>query len=130
MLDVKLDENLNIARLMPSGPLAVADFEAAAKQIDPLIEKRGKLAGLLIYTEHFPGWESFGAMAQHFKFIRDHHRHVKRIAFVTDSSIGDIAKHLGSHFISAEIRTFSYSELEAAEHWLSQSSLPDTTATD
>ncbi len=50
MLDVILDETHGIAQLTPSGPLAVADFEAAAKKIDPLIEQRGDLAGLLIYT--------------------------------------------------------------------------------
>ena len=38
--------------------------------------------------ESFPGWESFGALLGHMKFVHEHHKKVVRIAFATDSPIG------------------------------------------
>jgi hypothetical protein len=38
--------------------------------------------------------------------FRSHREHVKKIAVVTDSHLGDFAEHLVSHFISAEVRQF------------------------
>ncbi|WP_394817804.1 SpoIIAA family protein [Streptomyces doebereineriae] len=67
----------------------------------------------MIEARAFPGWESFGAMIAHFRFVRDHHEHVARIAVVTDAPTGDIAEHLVSHFVSAEVRHFPAGQIEA-----------------
>lgn len=40
------------------------------------------------------------------------------MAFVTDSPIGGFAERIGSHFVNAEIRSFSFGELEDAKHWI------------
>ena len=72
------------------------------------------LAGLIIEVSKFPGWESIGTMAAHFRFVRDHHKHIKKVGVVTDSALGKIAEQLASHFVSAEIRHFFAGELEAA----------------
>jgi hypothetical protein len=48
--------------ITPEGPFERLDFENLAKAIDPLTKSKGKLAGLMIYTNLFPGWESFGAV--------------------------------------------------------------------
>ena len=77
-----------------------------AKAVDPHIEATGGLAGLIIHAPAFPGWKSFGAMVNQFRFVRDHHKRIKRIAVVTDSHLGDVAEHLTSHFVSAEIKHF------------------------
>ena len=66
----------------------------------------------------FPGWQSLGAMAAHFRFVRDHQKHIKRIALVTASAMGNVAEHLASHFVSAEIKHFPAGEAEAATHWI------------
>ncbi len=65
-----------------------------------------------------PGWDSFGALVTHMRFVHDHHAHVKKIAVVTDSHIGDFAEHLVSHFVAAEIRQFPAGQLEQARHWI------------
>jgi hypothetical protein len=57
-------------------------------------------------------------MAAHFRFVRDHHRHIRKVAVVTDSSIGSVAENLASHFVSAEIKHFSAGEAEAAKQWI------------
>lgn len=55
MLSVKIDEKNLVAILKPEEPLAKSDFQSAAKAIDPLIEKYGRLKGIIIHTPFFPG---------------------------------------------------------------------------
>ena len=52
------------------------------------------------------------------KKVKEHHKKVPRIAFVTDSRIGDVAESVASHFVSAEIKNFDYGELDKAEQWI------------
>jgi hypothetical protein len=58
------------------------------------------------------------AMVTHFRFVRDHHKHIKKVAVVTDSHIGDFAEHLASHFVSAKIRHFPDGQIEQARQWI------------
>ena len=71
--------------VIPDGPLEKEDFEKLANEVDPFLESKGKLAGLMICAKSFPGWESFGAIVSHLKFVADHHRRIERRAAVTDS---------------------------------------------
>src|SRR6185369_3573755 len=98
MIEFTLDPANSILHLRPKAALEKGDFEALAKTVDPYLEKNGSLAGVIIDAPGFPGWESLGAMAAHFRFVRDHHKHIRRIALVTDSAIGDVAEKLASHF--------------------------------
>lgn len=118
MLHVELNREDRIVILTPEGSLAKDDFERAAGQVDPFIEASGKLNGLLIHTEKFPGWDSFGALISHLTFVKNHHREIRCIAFVTDSPIGKLAEKMSGHFVAAEIRSFPYGELEAAKQWV------------
>ena len=119
MLTVNLDEIKGIAILEPDGELSENDFKYVAKIIDPYIEKSGKLNGIIIHVKSFPGWDSFSALITHLKFIKEHHKMVSNVAFVTDSPIGAFAEHVASHFINAEIKSFSFSELENSVKWIS-----------
>jgi len=74
MLHVKLDEARGIVILEPEGKLTEADFKSAAKLIDPYLKQAGKLLGLMIYVQSFPGWSSFAALTTHLKFIQEHHK--------------------------------------------------------
>lgn len=118
MIDYDLDTEHAILHVTPKSPLEQADFENLAKAVDPYIDANGDLAGLIIEAPSFPGWQSLGAMANHFRFVRDHHKHIKKIAVVTDSQLGDIAERLASHFVSAEIRHFPAGQTEAARQWI------------
>ena len=118
MIDHTLDTANAILYVRPESSLEENDFIQLAKTIDPYIEKTGDIAGLIIQTPTFPGWKNFSAMVTHFRFVRDHHKHIKKVGLVTDSSLGDIAEHLASHFVSAEVRHFSAGELEAAKQWI------------
>ena len=60
--------------MQPKSPLEQDDFVKLAKAVDPYIEATGGLAGLIIEAPAFPGWDSFGTMVTHFRFVRDHHK--------------------------------------------------------
>jgi hypothetical protein len=57
-------------------------------------------------------------MAAHFQFVKDHHRQIKKVARVTDSALGNVAEHLASHFLAAEIKHFPAGETAAAKQWV------------
>ena len=118
MIDYELDKATRILRVRPETSLDKNDFAELAKAVDPEIETSGDLAGLIIDAPHFPGWDSFGSVVTHIRFVHDHHEHVKKIAVVTDSHLGDFAERLVSHFVSAEIRQFPAGQIAQAQHWI------------
>ena len=119
MISYKLDEIAGILTVRPEEKLEAQDFRTLSETVDPFIEEKGELTGLIIETEKFPGWKEFGGMIEHMKFVRDHHREIGRIALVTDSKIADMAQSLGKHFIKATVKHFPYKEIESARHWVS-----------
>ena len=121
MLHIDLDEEEGIVLLEPEGALSEEDFKAAARIVDPYIEKSGSLNGVLIHTKSFPGWDSFSALIKHLRFVKDHHKKVACVALVTDSAIGEFAEHVASHFINAEIKHFDFDELNEANNWIKTS---------
>jgi len=124
MLTVQLITKVGIVILEPDGALTVDDFEAAAEKIDPYIKERGKLNGLIIRSESFPGWDSFAALATHLRFVKNHHQKISHVALVTDSPVGKMAEVMASHFISAKMKDFRYEELENARSWVLESNTP------
>ncbi len=118
MLSVEIDKENSIVILEPKGPLSKNDFESATRIIDPYIENSGKLNGLIIHTKSFPGWASFAALISHLKFIKEHHKNISCVAFSTDSVVGSFTEAVANHFVDAEIKQFSYQELEKAKLWI------------
>jgi len=122
MIEHHLDPATSILLVKPQSALDKNDFVEMAKAVDPQIEAHGDLAGLIIEAPHFPVWDSFGALVSHMRFIRDHEKHVKKIAVVTDSHLGDVAEHLTSHFVSAQIKHFPAGEVDQARAWITAAS--------
>ena len=120
MLNVKIDKTECVALLEPNGALSKQDFESAAMVVDSYLETAEKLSGLVIYTKDFPGWDSFAALSSHLRFVKDHHKVIARVAFATDSVLGSFAEKVASHFVNAEIKVFSYQELDQARAWASK----------
>ncbi len=94
MIKYDLDTATSVLTVHPESAFDKNDFAELAKTVDPHIESTGDLAGVIIDAAHFPGWDGFGAMVSHFRFVREHEKHVKKIAVVTDSHLGDVAEHL------------------------------------
>jgi hypothetical protein len=61
------------------------------------------------------------------RFIRDHHRKVKRIALAADTKLASLAPRIAELFIQAEVKSFGYDEIEAAIAWAGK---PGTRGTD
>ena len=118
MLSVTFDESRSIITLEPDNPLTIEDFQSAKRIIDDHLSLKGRLKGIIIQTEDFPGWVSFKALLGHLKFIKDHHQWVKHVALVTNSPTAQLAETLATHFIKAKIRHFSFDEEEHARGWI------------
>ena len=119
MIKSELLKEKGILIVTPEGPLASADFEQLAKKVDPYIEEKGGLRGLMIYTESFPGWLDFSSLISHLSFVRDHERHIAKVAAVTDSGFLSIMPSIVDHFVQADVRHFDYADKASALSWLS-----------
>ena len=118
MLNISINKQTSVATLSPHGALSVEDILSATKIVDTYLENGKALKGVIIYTDLFHGWDSFSALLKHLKFIDNHHKKISRLAFVTNSLVGDFAEHLGSHFVHPEVRHFDYEQLAEAESWI------------
>ena len=117
MLKHELRREQGILILRPDGPLRAEDFAAVAGVVDPYLDQHGELNGLVVDAPSFPGWEDFAALASHLRFVRDHHRRIKRIAVVSDSTLLSIGPKIASHFVSAQVQAFPSVERAAALAW-------------
>ncbi|WP_460105315.1 SpoIIAA family protein [Streptomyces sp. YKOK-J1] len=109
-------------------PLRVQDFDALARTVDDWLDTHEALDGVVVHARAFPGWENVKSLLRHVRFVRDHHRRVRRIALAADSRFAELAPHLANHFVRAEVRRFEYDELEEAVAWASGPPGRDTAA--
>ncbi|HJT22471.1 MAG TPA: STAS/SEC14 domain-containing protein [Nitrospira sp.] len=118
MLHHELLENEGLLMLRPQGAIQAGDFDAVTRSVDPYIERKGILRGVMIEAPAFPGWDSFAAFVSHLRFIRDHQRHIGKVAAVSDSAFLSFAPQVAKHFVKAEIRHFDAHDRESALAWL------------
>ena len=101
----------------PHGSLRAEDFDALAAVVDPWVEQAGELPGIVVHTREFPGWQNVGSFIRHVRFVRDHHRKVRRVALAADGKVAELVPTFADVFVSAEIRRFEYDEEERAIAW-------------
>jgi hypothetical protein len=118
MINFELLQDEGILIIRPTGSLEAADFQKIAQEVDPYIQSNGKLRGVMVDAESFPGWKDFGALFAHLRFVKDHHRNIKKIAAVSDSGFLAIAPKIASHFVQADVRHFAHSQRDEAMNWL------------
>jgi hypothetical protein len=118
MIQIKLNEDTGIVTVTPSAQLNEQDFKLLANEVDPYIEKEGKLNGLIIQIELFPGWKDFAGLISHLKFVREHHKKIKKVAVVTDGQIISIMPKIVDHFVNAKVKYFPYDSLDEAVLWV------------
>tara|TARA_R110000850_G_scaffold25755_3_gene73969 strand:- start:2322 stop:2687 length:366 start_codon:yes stop_codon:yes gene_type:complete len=120
MINFKILSDSGVVVVEPSGPLSEGDFEGLSTAVDEYLERHERLKGLVIHVEQFPGWENLGGFVQHIKFVRGHHEKIGKVALVSDSKIASLAPKLADHFISAEVKAFSFCDLDPALAWVTQ----------
>ena len=118
MIRFELLEDAGVLVVEPQSALSAEDFREISRTIDPYIRRNSKLTGLLIEAPSFPGWDSFGALIEHLKFVYDHHRNIDRVAAVTDAAFLKIAPTIAQHFAHPEIKVFAGGERVKALEWL------------
>jgi hypothetical protein len=118
MLQFELLRDAGVLIVEPKEALTAEDFRAVSRAVDPYIGENGKLTGLLLEAPSFPGWDSWSALTEHMRFIRDHHRKIERVAAVTDSTILALAPKIAEHFAHPEFRVFRSGERANALAWL------------
>lgn len=118
MIDFDLMREQGILVVSPKGPLEQRDFVSLAESVDPYLAAEGRLIGLMIYTESFPGWDDFAALVSHLKFVRNHHRQIRRVVGVSDSGFLSVLPRFAAHFVHAEIKHFPHSDRQQALDWL------------
>ena len=85
MIKSELLKDKGVLIVSPVGPLAASDFERLAQEVDSYIEQNGRLHGLMVHAEFFPGWADFAAFLLHLKFVKDHQSKIEKVAAVSDS---------------------------------------------
>lgn len=118
-LEVHLDEALGVVVVEPHGRIRDGDFTALARMVDAYLENH-ELRGVVIHARSIPGWESFTALQEHVRFVREHHRRVGRVAIAGGGAILERAPALARHFVAAELRHFAHDELAAAIAWAAE----------
>ena len=118
MIRFELLKDAGVLIVEPTAPIAADDFREISRAVDPYLGENGKLNGLLVEAKSFPGWESFGALLEHIRFVHDHHRRIDRVAAVTDSAFLKIAPKIAEHFAHPEIKVFASGERTKALAWL------------
>ncbi|MFH8773664.1 STAS/SEC14 domain-containing protein [Streptomyces sp. NPDC017958] len=105
-------------------PLRTQDFDALAQTVDSWLETHDALAGVVVHAREFPGWENIGSLLRHARFIRDHHRKVRKIALAAETKLAELVPHFANHFVQAEVRQFGYAELDDAVAWAASPPTP------
>jgi hypothetical protein len=118
MIEFELLKDIGVLIVAPKTALKADDFRTMSDTVDPYIRDNGHLSGLLIEAPSFPGWDSLGAFVEHMRFARDHHRHIERVAVVTDSTILSIAPTIAEHFAHPEFKVFKSGQRASALAWL------------
>jgi hypothetical protein len=118
MIEANLLRSEGILIINPTGEIQATDIDRLSLLVNPYLEENGKLNGILIFFEPFPGWENFSTMLKHLKFVDNYHRRVARVAMVTDSKVKAILPKLADIFVSADVRHFEFQDRDAAEDWL------------
>jgi len=108
-----------VLEIRPTGKLQESDFRSLAIQIDGWIKSSGHLR-LLVNATAFEGWADTHAASEHFRFVRDHHEKVDRIALLAGHEWQHWIASFAAHFVHPELRVFKATERTQAMAWLQE----------
>jgi SpoIIAA-like len=120
MINFELRHDKGMLVLHPEGPLEAADFILIASQVDTYLAGNGKLHGLLIHANSFPGWKDFAAMLAHLKFLKEHIQKIEKVAVVADGALANIMPAIANHFVHAQVQHFDFEQEDTAWDWINQ----------
>lgn len=117
-LHYDFDKEHGLLQLDVSTPLCADDFMVVSKEVDPWINRVGKLNGILLHTEKFPGWENLSGFFSHLSFVKHHHKKVDKIAVCANGIFPEMGSRIGKHFVHPEIKHFAFDHVDEAKRWI------------
>jgi len=121
MIQHEMRNDRGVLIVKPQGPLAAEDFAAIAQDADGYIGSHGALNGLVICAKKFPGYKNAQGLLSHLRFVRGHHKNIKKVAFVSDSPFFKIASRLVGRCVHPKVRHFRYKHEDSAMNWIGAS---------
>jgi hypothetical protein len=116
MIDIDLSDP-DLVILTPHGALSESDFDAVAKAVDARINETDKVPNLVVRLDSLPHWDSIGALARHFHFVREHQKIIAKVAVVGDSPLLSVLPEIADQLVKAKIRRFPAAKLVEAKAW-------------
>lgn len=118
MINLSLNKDQGYVIVSVTGPISVFDMENLTEEVDQYIEEFGKLTGLIIKAEKFPGWDNLDSFFHHIKFVKDHHKVISKVGFMTEDNLISSFPGLANHFVKAELRRFDFGHMDEAVEWI------------
>lgn len=118
MINLSLNRDKSYAILSVTGPISVYDIENLTKEVDQYIEEFGMLSGLIIKVKQFPGWDNLDSFFHHLKFVKNHHKVIGKIGFMTEDNLISHFPSLAGHFVKAELKRFDFGHMDEAVEWI------------
>ena len=125
MVSYKIMEKEAILIATPKSCISVEDFDNIRKDVDLFLQTHDSIEGLIVYAKEFSGWENFSSLINHLKFVKEHHKVIKKIAFVTNDTILTFVPNIAKHFVNAQIKNFEYEDMNKAMKWIKEPQLQE-----
>lgn len=122
MIEYEYNPQTMLLQVRPKGPFSVEDFQQLNEAMEAEMDGHGLIEGLLVVSENFPGFKNFASMIEHFRFVKNQHHKIHKIALVTNAWSAEVAQHVAKHFVDAELKHFPPEEEELAKYWILGSS--------
>jgi SpoIIAA-like len=117
MITIEKHDRHNIFVLTPAKAITSDDIAQLNRQINDYINAHDKVPNLVLRAERVPVWENFEALTDHIKFVRNHHRLVKKVAIVSDAKLVWLVRPVVDSFTGAKVRRFSADAFDKAYAW-------------
>lgn len=113
----RLDPDSGVLVVEVDGPLGAPDIDALESAMGTWLAQHDELRGLVVHARAVPGWQNVAGLTRHVKFVRKHHRRIRRVAVAVDGPMAEFAPRLAGRLVHPQVRHFSYQELDAARSW-------------
>jgi hypothetical protein len=100
------------------GKLGREDYEKVSPETEKLIRQHGKIR-ILVTMREFEGWDA-GALWEDLKWETRHFNDIERLAVVGEESWHKWMAGFCNAFTKAEVRYFTFDQLEEAHVWLNE----------
>ena len=118
MLDYDINQYESTLTIRLHHAVSEADVLLLVPKVDDYLAHHKRLAGVMLISRDWVGWESFAALRATLTFLRDHHQKISLMALVTDSLLADHIPIFAARFVNTTIRHFPYNEEANAKIWL------------